>query len=272
MRHGTSIGGRGATGLMLGLLAGAGRTAPRRDVLTVAAFPAVDEVVAAVAPAWKRKHPDIDIKVVSRQFADHHTAMTTALATSFDLPDLMALEVGHGGRFAQGGGQDVLPAPAYRIERFVPCARRQATRRSGVVVAVPGRRRPLHDALLRPAEPRLLAAGRIVLLVAAPRRPAGGGLRRAAGLGGGPTGGVHPRLVQAVAQRRRRRVLPALHHVHGRDRDDHAGAVLLHVRFCGADVRRDHQPAAAAVVWHRPGRRGEATAARPRSPATDPRP
>ena len=109
--------------------------------LTVAAYPAVDEIVKAAIPAWKVRHPNVEIKVVSRHFADHHTAMTTALSTSFYLPDVMALEVGYVGRFAQGGGLEDLALAPYHIGRdaaaFVPYAYLQATSRSGKVVAVP---------------------------------------------------------------------------------------------------------------------------------------
>lgn len=112
-----------------------------QTVLTVAAFPAVDEIVRAAIPAWKKLHPDVDIKVVSRQFTDHHTAMTTALSTSFYLPDVMALEVGYVGRFAQGGGLEDLSKPPYEIgreaARFAPYAYRQGAGRNGTVVAVP---------------------------------------------------------------------------------------------------------------------------------------
>ncbi len=115
--------------------------AQAQRVLTVAAFPAVDEIVKAAIPAWKKRHPTVDIKVVSRQFADHHTAMTTALSTSFYLPDVMALEVGYVGRFAQGGGLEDLGKAPYSIRRFeaqyVPYALRQATSRSGAIVAAP---------------------------------------------------------------------------------------------------------------------------------------
>ncbi len=117
-----------------------GATAAPR-LLTVAAFPAVDKIVEAAIPTWKQRHPDIEVKVVSRQFADHHTAMTTALSTRFYLPDVMALEVGYLGRFAQGGGLEDLSQSPYEMgrlaDRFVPYAVRQATSRQGAIVAVP---------------------------------------------------------------------------------------------------------------------------------------
>jgi len=112
-----------------------------RQVLTVAAFPAIDEIVRAAVPHWKKLHPDVDIKVVSRQFVDHHTAMTTALSTTVYLPDVMALEVGYVGRFAQGGGLEDLSREPFGIarlrSRFVPYAYDQATARNGAVVAAP---------------------------------------------------------------------------------------------------------------------------------------
>lgn len=112
-----------------------------QQLLTIAAYPAVDEIVKSAIPTWKKTHPNVDVKVVSRQFADHHTAMTTALSTSFYLPDVMALEVGYVGRFAQGGGLDDLSKEPYNIKqfqsRFVPYAFAQATNRAGAVVAAP---------------------------------------------------------------------------------------------------------------------------------------
>ena len=117
------------------------RAATPRQTLTVAAFPAVDEIVKAALPIWNRQHPDVEVKIVSRQFSDHHTAMTTALSTRFYLPDVMALEVGYVGRFAQGGGLEDLRQPPFDIAaeraRFVPYAYDQATSRRGPVVAVP---------------------------------------------------------------------------------------------------------------------------------------
>lgn len=144
MRFGTMGFARARAAIALGLfslLALSAVGAQAQSVLTVAAYPAVDEIVRAAIPAWKARHPKVEIKVVSRQFTDHHTAMTTALSTASRLPDVMALEVGYVGRFAQGGGLEELSRPPYSIqqlrERYVPYAYAQATNRRGQVMAAP---------------------------------------------------------------------------------------------------------------------------------------
>jgi multiple sugar transport system substrate-binding protein len=144
MRSGQKAWGRGLAAGVWALLVAPlclAQTPTAPTTLIVAAFPAVDDIVRAAIPAWKRLHPTVDIKVISRQFNDHHTAMTTALSTSFYLPDVMALEVGYVGRFAQGGGLDDLRQPPYNIQavqaRWVPYAVQQATNRKGAVVAAP---------------------------------------------------------------------------------------------------------------------------------------
>ncbi|MDC8770027.1 extracellular solute-binding protein [Roseateles albus] len=131
-----------ALSMLLGLLSLAlPLSAAAQQVLVVAAYPAVDEIVRAALPAWQRLHPNVEVKVVSRQFADHHTAMTTALSTAVYLPDVMALEVGYLGRFSPGFGLEDLTRPPYEIarfkSRFVPYAYQQASNRRGEVVAVP---------------------------------------------------------------------------------------------------------------------------------------
>lgn len=124
-------------GLTLWALPSAGA----QRVLTVAAYPAIDAIVKTAIPAWQALHPDVALAVISREFSDHHTAMTTALSTSTGLPDVMALEVGFLGRFAQGGGLDDLNAAQYGVgqylHRFVPYTVQQATNRRGAMVAVP---------------------------------------------------------------------------------------------------------------------------------------
>lgn len=89
-----------------------GMACAQKTTLTVAAYPAVDEIVKASLREWQKKHPNVEVKVVGREYADHHTAMTTALATSTGLPDVMALEYGYLGRFSQSGGlEDLDKAP-----------------------------------------------------------------------------------------------------------------------------------------------------------------
>ena len=129
-------------GVLLSGLAAAlpAAAAPRRQ-LSVAAYPLVDEIVKAALPQWRRLHPDVDVQVVSRQYADHHTAMTTALSTSVYLPDVMTLEASYVGRFAQGGGlADLALAPFGAMQfrpRFVPYAFDQAINRRGALIAMP---------------------------------------------------------------------------------------------------------------------------------------
>jgi multiple sugar transport system substrate-binding protein len=110
--------------------------------LTVAAYPSVDQIVRLAIPAWKKLHPDVEIEVISREYSDHHTAMTTALATRAHLPDVVALEVGYLGRFINSGGFIDLSAPPYsfsvQAKRFVPYTISQATGIHGGIFAVPG--------------------------------------------------------------------------------------------------------------------------------------
>jgi multiple sugar transport system substrate-binding protein len=112
-----------------------------QQTLTVAAYPAVDEIAKSAIAMWKKKHPNVEIKVISRAFADHHTAMTTALSTSSNLPDVMVVEYGFVARFAEGGGLEDLGAAPYNIKsqqaHFVAYAFRQGTTNAGTVVAVP---------------------------------------------------------------------------------------------------------------------------------------
>ncbi len=112
-----------------------------QTVLTVAAYPAVDEVIKAALPEWQKKHPQVQVKVIGREYADHHTAMTTALAASSGLPDVMTIEYGYLGRFSQSGGLENLAAEPYKAdtlaERFVSFAWQQGRHESYGQTAIP---------------------------------------------------------------------------------------------------------------------------------------
>lgn len=129
------------TVLATGALAAAGVRAQAPIVLNVAAFPLVDEIARAALPLWKQIHPDVQVRIQTRQYQDHHTAMTTALSTSGNLPDVMVLEASFLGRFSQGAGLEDLTREPFAIGRFqdrmVPFAYQQATNSRGAVVGMP---------------------------------------------------------------------------------------------------------------------------------------
>jgi multiple sugar transport system substrate-binding protein len=126
--------------LITALLAG---TAHAQDkvTLTVAAFPSLDSAIKAILPAWNKLHPNVTIKLQAQEYADHHNAMTTALATGQGLPDVMAVEIGYVGKFAEGKGlEDLSKAPysaaAYK-KLFTPFTVAQATSSDGRFIAMP---------------------------------------------------------------------------------------------------------------------------------------
>src|SRR4051812_38930638 len=99
----------------LPLLAGAART-----TLTVAAFPDLDRSAKIVIETWAAAHPDVEVRLTTRAFDDHHTAMTTAIATGANLPDVMAVDMDYLGKFTQAGGLEDLDAPPYEARALAP--------------------------------------------------------------------------------------------------------------------------------------------------------
>jgi multiple sugar transport system substrate-binding protein len=109
--------------------------------ITVATFPDLDRAAKAALPRWHVAHPDIDVKIVSLQYADHHTAMTTALATGSGLPDVMAIDFKFIGKFAGSNGFENLDKPPYDAaalrSQFVAYTLAQATNAAGDLAALP---------------------------------------------------------------------------------------------------------------------------------------
>ncbi|MEP6504068.1 MAG: extracellular solute-binding protein [Betaproteobacteria bacterium] len=87
--------------------------AAARTTLFVAAFPDLDRSVKIAIEAWAVSHPEVEIRLTTRAYADHHTAMTTAVATGANLPDVMALDMDYLGKFTQAAGLDDLEAAPY---------------------------------------------------------------------------------------------------------------------------------------------------------------
>jgi multiple sugar transport system substrate-binding protein len=140
MRDKLSLPRRHLLAAALGGAAGLGH-AKAQSPLSVAAFPLVDVIAKDVLKGWNQRHPEIRTEVISRQYDDHHTAMTTALSTSGHLPDVIALETSYLGRFSLGSGLEDLSAPAFGAERFkdrfVSFAIETARNRQGAIVALP---------------------------------------------------------------------------------------------------------------------------------------
>jgi multiple sugar transport system substrate-binding protein len=109
--------------------------------LSVASFPNFNQVAEAAIPLFEKQYPNIKVKVVTLAYGDHHNAMTTALATGANLPDVMGIEYSYVGRFIEGGGLEDLNAPQYNAAKFteqlVPYSVAQGTNSKGVLSGVP---------------------------------------------------------------------------------------------------------------------------------------
>lgn len=112
-----------------------------QTTLTVAAFPSVDKIVKSAIPGFKKLHPNVEVKVIGREYADHHNAMVTSLATGTGLPDVMAVELGFLGRFAEGKTLEDLAKPPYNggqyTKKFVAFTIPLATNSAGELSAIP---------------------------------------------------------------------------------------------------------------------------------------
>lgn len=109
--------------------------------LRIAAFPLVDRIAAEAETRWRALRADVPLQVMSRQYADHHVAMNTALSTDALLPDLMVLEASQLGRFSRGTGlQELDDAPfgaAGLRAQLTPYALTQGSNEAGRLIAMP---------------------------------------------------------------------------------------------------------------------------------------
>jgi len=107
--------------------------------LDIAAYPALDQILRESRPRWQSIAPGFDIRVVAREFGDHHSALTAAMAARKGLPDLMAVEFGFLARFAASGvlaDLSSLPGLAQTSAGIVPYALAQC-RLAGGLFALP---------------------------------------------------------------------------------------------------------------------------------------
>ena len=103
---------------LAGAMLGAAAAQAETTTITVASFPDFDRAVKAAIPLYKKLNPNIEIKLASLAYPDHHAAMTTALATGANLPDVMAVDMGFIGKFAASGGLEDLGKAPYNGLQF----------------------------------------------------------------------------------------------------------------------------------------------------------
>jgi len=115
------------------------RAQPAAAPLDIAAYPALDQILRDTRPRWQSIAPGFDIRLVAREFGDHHSALTAAMAARKGLPDLMAVEFGFLARFAASGALadlSTLPGVAELSTGVVPYAIAQC-RLAGGLYALP---------------------------------------------------------------------------------------------------------------------------------------
>lgn len=109
--------------------------------LHIAAFPLVDQIAREADPRWRALQPGVALQVLSRQYRDHHVAMSTALSTDAGLPDLMVLEASQLGRFSRGSGLQALDEPPFAAAaveaELTPYALNQGRDERGRLMAMP---------------------------------------------------------------------------------------------------------------------------------------
>ncbi|HEX2864434.1 MAG TPA: extracellular solute-binding protein [Deinococcales bacterium] len=128
-------------GLTALLAIGSLGVAQNKKTITLGVFPDLDSVAKAALPGFLKTHPNLDVKIVTLAYADHHNALQTALATGSGANDVEALDFGYVAKFAEGAGMtDLAKAPfnAGQLKnKFTDYTFPQATTDDGRIVAIP---------------------------------------------------------------------------------------------------------------------------------------
>ncbi len=128
--------------LTFGLLgSGLASAQSQAQQLTVASYPSLDEGIKVARALYAKVAPGVSLKLASLAYGDHHNAMVTGLATGTSLPDVIGIEVSFIGRLLESGALEDLSQPPYNAlqyrDRVVPYTFAQASRRDGVLAAMP---------------------------------------------------------------------------------------------------------------------------------------
>lgn len=118
-----------------------GLASAQTKTITVGVFPDLDSVVKAALPGFKKLYPNIDVKINSLAYGDHHTALTTALSTGKGASDVVAVDFGYVAKFAEGNGLVDLSKAPYNAgqfrNQFVAYTFPQAMTQDGRMIGMP---------------------------------------------------------------------------------------------------------------------------------------
>lgn len=118
-----------------------GLASAQTKTITIGVFPDLDSVVKAALPGFKKLYPNIEVKINSLAYGDHHTALTTALSTGKGAADVVAVDFGYIAKFAEGSGLVDLSKAPYNAgqlrSQFVAYTYPQAMTQDGRMVAMP---------------------------------------------------------------------------------------------------------------------------------------
>ncbi|WP_019011862.1 ABC transporter substrate-binding protein [Deinococcus aquatilis] len=121
------------------LLLGAAQA--QKTTITVGVFPDLDSVIKAAIPGFNKLYPNVEVKISSLAYADHHNALTTALSTGKGAGDVVAIDFGFVAKFAEGNGMTDLNKAPFNAgqfkSRFVGYTFPQATTQDGRMVGMP---------------------------------------------------------------------------------------------------------------------------------------
>jgi multiple sugar transport system substrate-binding protein len=104
--------------ILLALAVAPTALAQTKTTLTVNCFTNQDEAVTANIPAYQKLHPEVEIKINTLSFDDHHTAMQTALATGVGAGDVDCIDAGFVNNFMEGGGLVNLDEAPYNAKQY----------------------------------------------------------------------------------------------------------------------------------------------------------
>jgi multiple sugar transport system substrate-binding protein len=83
-----------------------------KETIEVAVYPDLDKAYITLLSNFMKDNPDIIVKMRVNGYGDHHSALTTQIASGSGAPDVAAIEIGFLGQLGAGGGfENLLDAP-----------------------------------------------------------------------------------------------------------------------------------------------------------------